>query len=187
MSDGVRIAWEHAFSIAGEIAAELGPHVAELKCVGSVRRKRETCGDIEFVARPKMATDLAGDTYPILDEIEACLAQIGPRTKGGDRMLQIKDIFGLRGLKLDLYLVWGQSSWGSQLAIRTGPWELGRHCMIEMRKNGYEHEDGCARRIETKEVVPTETEEAFFALAGVPCVAPSRRDALMESIKGGRV
>jgi hypothetical protein len=31
--------------------------------------------------------------------------------------------------------------------------------------------------LDRSEVIPTETEEAFFALAGVPCLHPRERDA----------
>jgi hypothetical protein len=55
-----------------------------------------------------------------------------------------------------------------------------------LAKNGYRHVDG---RIERDGVVvPADTEEEFFRLAGLPCEKPAARDALIQKIlRGGTV
>ncbi len=185
---GFKMEWKHAYSIAQEISEHLKPHVIELKCVGSVRRKKPEVGDIEFVCRPQMQTDLVGGAYPILDVIEKALGEIGTRRMGDQRLLAYGDIYGFKGLKLDLFVCWPPASFGSLVAIRTGPWELSKHAMTMLDRNGYKHTLGHIERKDTGAVVAADTEERFFELAGIPCVVPSKRQELIDTIlKGGRV
>jgi len=54
------------------------------------------------------------------------------------------------------------------------------------REFGIVHSHGHAIRWETREIVPTETEAQFFALAQVECLPPEERDALADLlVKGG--
>jgi len=50
--------------------------------------------------------------------------------------------------------------------------------MRRLIDRGYVHRDGHVIHEATRDVVPTETEEQFFALADLPCVLPNRRDRL---------
>ena len=129
MSAGLRLEWQHAFGLAKELSEHLAPHVVESKCVGSVRRRQPTVGDLEFVCRPHMQADLAGDEFPILDVIEQAMAEIAVRLQGGQRALSYTELFGLKGLKLQLFVCWPPASWGSLVAIRPGPWELSKHAV----------------------------------------------------------
>lgn len=181
MSAGVRLTREDAYALAEEVSERLSPHVLELKVVGSVRRQRKTVGDIEFLARPVMNGDLFGGETPALEWLLAALATMGSITKAGERMMQVTDLFGRADLKLDLFLCWRPASWGSLLAIRTGPADLGRYVVTVMQRHGHRHVDGHAETLDGKRV-STDTEERFFALAGVPCVPPSQRDALIERL-----
>jgi hypothetical protein len=125
-----------------------------------------------------MHADLFGGQMPVLDPIRAVMRQLGTWVKGGDRMMQVTDLLGRPGLTLDLYLVHPPSAWGSQLAIRTGPAELGHYVVTACRRFGFRHDNGYAQRLYTGERVPTDTEDQFFALAQVPCVPPQERDEL---------
>lgn len=183
---GFKLAWEHAVAIAKDVSDLLAPHVLESKCVGSVRRKKPEVSDIEFVCRPQMQTDLAGDEYPILDVIEKALGEHAKRRMGDKRMLGYGDLFGLKGLKLELYVCFPPASFGSLVAIRTGPWELSKHAMSMLLRRGYEHRNGHVER--NGKIVPADDEEAFFELAGIPCVPPTARPALIKKIlQGGHV
>lgn len=75
------------------------------------------------------------------------------------------------------------------MAIRTGPAELSKYCVTAMRERGLKHDRGQVREAVTGNLRPTETEEAFFELAGVEIVPPARRenqaDALWAAL-GGR-
>lgn len=183
MSVGTRIPWDQAYDLAKTVSEELQSAVARSKCVGSVRRRKPTCGDVEFVIEPHYQEDLVGGKYPIIDAIQAALEELGTWVKGKHKMMQVTDLLGVEGVKLDLYVVTPPAQWGSIVAIRTGPWDLGKYVMWKMREHGYRHRKGHAERLDTGELVPTPEEQDFFALADVPCVAPAKRDGLLESLK----
>ena len=180
MSRGERIPWEEAYAIASEVAAHLEPWCRRLKCVGSVRRRRPTCSDVEFVAEPHSSTDLLGEQTPLVEPIRDAMLQLGTWVKGGDRMMVVTDLLSRPGLKLDLYLVLPPAAWGSTVAIRTGPADLGRYVVTACRDRGYRHKNGHAVRSGVR--VPTDTEEQFFALAGAECLPPHQRDAQAERL-----
>lgn len=177
MSVGGLIPFEDAYRLAEQAAADLAPTLEQLKAVGSLRRKRPQVGDIEFLARPFFQEDLlGGEAQPLLDDVRRVLHEIGRWIQGGDRAMRIGDLYGNEGVRLELYLVHPPAAWGSMLAIRTGPADLGKYCVSAMKRRGFYHDSGHARRLGTHEVVPTETEEQFFELAGVPCLRPMHRD-----------
>lgn len=183
MSIGTRIPWDEAYEIARQVSHKLEPAVQRSKCAGSIRRRRPDIGDVEFVIEPHYQADLVGGRYPIIDEIQKVADELGTWVKGANKMMQVTDLLGHEGLKLDLYLVIEPAQWGSILAIRTGPWKLGKYVVSKMREHGYRHRNGHAERIRGDELVPTPEEKDFFALAEVPCVAPAKRDGLLESLK----
>ena len=194
MSLGARMSFEDAYELGEEAAAMLRPTLDFLKAVGSLRRKRTKIGDIEFLARPRSSPDLWGGPSTIhLLEVQAAMRTLGTWTRGGSRMMQVTNLLGREGTRLELYLVHpprcecrdcphGPAAWGSMLAIRTGPEDLGRYCVTRMRKLGYRHKHGHARRTGSEELVPTDTEEAFFELAGVQCLPPRLRDEQAASL-----
>lgn len=164
----------------------LEPFAAEIAPAGSVRRRRTQVGDLELVIRPNMHPDLFGGETPELEPLHRALNELGNRIKGGDRYVRI-DLGKMGDLPLfalDVFIVHPPAQWGSILAIRTGPWDLSKHVVSKMKANGYRHKDGHARRSDTGELVPTPTEEAFFALAGVEYVEPHERDSLAERLLG---
>ena len=177
MSFGPRIPRAEALALAHEVMERLRPTVARVQIAGSVRRRQKTVGDIELVAEPHFNGDLFGGETPVTEPVRAALRELGTWVKGGERMMQVTDLLGREGVRLDLYLAHPPAQWGSTLAIRTGPADLGQYCMTAMRPRGYRHRDGQAVRIDTGELVPTPEEEDFFRLAGVPCLPPERRDA----------
>lgn len=186
MSTGTALSWEEAYRLAEDVSKELRPHVVRIKAAGSLRRRRPTCGDLEFVVEPHMAAaDLFGTLAPVVAPIRAALEQLGTWVKGGERMMQVTDLLGRNGLKCEVYLCHPPAQWGSILAIRTGPYELGRHAVTVMQKFGFKHDEGHAVEVKTGATVATPTEEAFFRLAGLPCWAPAYRDNLYARIKAG--
>ena len=180
-SGGFGIPWDEAVHIAAEVSAHLEPWCQRSKCVGSVRRKRPNCGDIEFVIEPHFSEDLLGNKEPLTEPVRAALEKIGAWVKGGDRQMVITDALGTPHLRLEVFLVHPPAQWGSILAIRTGPPDLNAYMMKALRTRGYRHVDGCVKRGD--EVLPTETEEQFFGLVAVPCVAPTKRDELAQWLK----
>ena len=192
MSTGSRLTFEDAYELYQEAVEKLRPTLEHLEAVGSLRRERMTIGDIEFLARPHSSPDLFGCPTTIhLQEVRDAMHHLGTWVKGGSRMMQITDLLGREGVRLELYLVHppgckcsdcphGPAAWGSMLAIRTGPEELGRYCVTRMRARGYRHEHGQVRK--NGITTPTPTEEDFFELAGVPCLAPQLRDDQSEAL-----
>lgn len=185
MGSGSGVPWAEGYQVAKEVAAYLAPYVVRAKCVGSVRRRRPTVSDVEFVAEPFMQADLLGDKTPDLPPIWRACADLGTVAKQGERYVQVVNVFGHAGLKLDLFLVHPPAQWGSLVAIRTGPAALSRLCVTRMRDLGMKHTDGRVVSVATGETVPTPTERDFFEVAGVPYVPPARRDKLLERHTGG--
>ena len=172
---------EHAQWIADHLLERLEPHLKRVVVAGSIRREIPTVGDIEIVGEPHLNGDLfdVGGT-PILEGLRAELRSIGRIVKGGDRYIRTHltkpDVYA------DIFLVSPPAQWGSILAIRTGPSTLSQHAVTKMKDNGYVHMNGHVRSIDTGEVVPTETEEQFFSLAGLTCPLPRHRDHLAKLV-----
>src|SRR3990172_4877135 len=104
MSTGPRVSLHEAMELAKEVSRRLTPLTARLKWVGSVRRRKETVGDIEFLAEPVMHEDLFGGQTPVIEPVRDVMHQMGTWVKGGERMMQVTDLLGRPGLKLDVYL-----------------------------------------------------------------------------------
>lgn len=182
LSEGPRFPFEVAYATAEEVSERLSPTLERLKAVGSLRRRRPSVGDLEFLAVPFFDEDLfGGDPKPCLDPVRLVLRELGTWVKGGDRFMQVKDLLGTEGLSLDLYLAHPPAEWGSLEAIRTGPRLLGLLCMMRLAQNGYTHQGG--RVLKSGKLVPTPTEEDFFGLAGIECLPPNQRDAQAAQLK----
>lgn len=185
MSDGRRIPFDEAFTLAKKVAAELRPVVVRSKAVGSLRRRKPHVSDIEFVVEPKMVpSDLFGNKTPRVEPVRKVLQEIGTWIKGGERYMAVTDLYGADGVRLDVFLVSPPAQWGSQVAIRTGPADLGKHCMVKLKENGMRHTDGHVEKV-GGELVPTPDEKDFFRLAGVKYVPPARRDSLAWDVVTG--
>jgi DNA polymerase/3'-5' exonuclease PolX len=167
---------------AAAMYSALESHAARLIVVGSVRRERRYCNDVEIVVEPHMAEDLLGERTALIEPLHHQLREMGQWRKGGDRWVQIEDVFGHVGVGLDVAIVHPPAQWGSIVAIRTGPWQLGKYCVSKMRARGFRHELGHVVSVKTSALIPTPHEDNFFELAGVPNVAPSQRDALAQRL-----
>ncbi len=187
MSTGRLVPFAEAYVLAEHASQHLSRHVVRLKAVGSVRRRRDFVGDLEFLVEPRMIdADLFGTKAPDVEPLKAALLQLGTWVKGGTRQMVITDFNGREGLKLELYLCHPPAQWGSLLAIRTGPWELSREAVSKMRALGRRHVDGHVLNA-GGETTPTPTEEAFFAAAGLPCLPPRARDQFAGELQAGKV
>lgn len=165
--------------LAEAVVEEIRGCVKRIEIAGSVRRKRPQVNDIEIVAEPYMNEDLfSRDGTPVLGELMVKLHHLGMVKKAGQRFIQVADLYEREGLTLDLFLVHPPATWGAILAIRTGPAILGQYVVTKCRDFGYQVRDGQARVIETGQVVPTDTEEQFFALADLNLHPPEHRDDL---------
>ena len=177
MSTGTRMSFDEALAIARTAHERVTPHVKRAKAVGSLRRRRREVGDLELLVEPRLIdADLFGTPKPDLDALRAEVLGWSSWVKGGDRMWQVTDVLGVEGVTLDLYFVWPPAEWGSLLAIRTGPWQLGRIAVTRLRDAGTPHVDGHVPGH------PTPTEADFFRLAGLECRPPHERDRYAEEL-----
>ena len=117
-----RIPLARAAQLAAAVRDELAPGCERLSVAGSIRRRKETIGDLEIVAIPKVRVDLLGkfmgtDLNVILSDLE--LSKRLERVRGGDRQRQYK-IVKADNFILDLFIVTAET-FGCQMLIRTGP------------------------------------------------------------------
>lgn len=181
MSQGGPFAFSVALDWARTLVEDLAPVVARVKVAGSLRRRREWVRDIELVVEPKLITVPGLDLFsgpqqaPDIDSIRKVIGEWGTIAKGGDRYIQVMHVLGIRDLKVDVFLAHAPASWGSLLAIRTGPSALAKEAVTRMKRYGRYHVDGRVLVAATSEEFPTPTEEEFFAAAGLRMVAPHRR------------
>lgn len=188
MSAGRKLDRGEALELARKAREILAPCVARLELAGSLRRGAERVGDVEFVATPVTERDFFGNsTALVLHPLRKTLRGIGTWVKGGTRMMQIRDVLGREGFKLEVYLVSPPAEWGSILAIRTGPKDLSAACVSRMLPRGLSHSKGRVVLRETGETLPTPREEDFFRYADVPFVAPEEREDLARTILADRL
>ena len=161
----------------------LRPLCARVQVAGSLRRELPSVGDIEFVVEPRRVPDLFGTGAPDLAPIAALARSWGTLIRDGDRQ---KTILCPDRVTLELWIVHAPASWGSILAIRTGPASLAREAVTRMPARGYRHVDGYVLDA-TRGRVPTETEEQFFAAAGLPCLPPPTRSDWVRHLPSGAV
>jgi len=171
---------ERAEFLAGHLVKRISPFLKRVEIAGSIRRKVEVVGDIEIVAVPVMNTDLFQEqATPVLDPLRLELQKIGRLVKNGNRYIRVHltkpDVYA------DIFIVWPPATWGSILAIRTGPHDLGKYVVTKCRERGFIHKDGHAVK-EDGTPVATDTEEQFFALAGLECPKPEHRDHLAGQV-----
>lgn len=178
MSNGTRLPFAQALAIAQRLVLDVTPVVDRVKVAGSLRRRKPDVGDIELVVQPRQIHDLGG-SVPDVEAVRAVARSWAAdgMVAGKDRKLRVELPDGIAA---ELYLVHPPAQWGSILAIRTGPAQLGPLVMSALRLRGYEHVGGHVERLDTREVVSTATEEEFFALAGMRCLPPSRRAELIS-------
>lgn len=194
MADGTRLLLEEARKRARRLQHELRSVTIRCLIVGSVRRRRDTVGDLELLVEPKkQGATLFGDPgAPDLDAVRDVVHRWGDVKKDGDRMQQVvlPD-----GVQAEVYLVHPPASWGTLQAIRTGPAELGRRAVTRLRERGRRSLDGAVwEKLDADEGMPdtgrvfvdddgarwrrveTPTEQEFFHLAGLELVPPWKRD-----------
>lgn len=173
-----RMQLREALAIAETVLDRLRPVIARGVIVGSLRRERPDVGDIELLVEPIATPTLFGEPDSDSDAIRRRVElDVGHVRMGGSRHLRAA-LYDEPAIAVEIFIRRAPAAWGSLLAIRTGPAELGAVAMRRLRDRGYVHIDGHVIVESTRATVPTETEEQFFALADLPCVLPNRRDRL---------
>ncbi|MGH3241812.1 MAG: DNA polymerase/3'-5' exonuclease PolX [Spirillospora sp.] len=165
-SAGERVLIDAAAGIADEIVAVLSelPQVERVVYAGSLRRMRETIGDVDVLAASR-------DPRPIMEAFTA-LPFVAEVVAGGDKKTSIRTA---KGLQVDLRVV-PPESWGAALQYFTGSQahnirtrEIAVKASLKLSEYGlFDAESG--------ELVVSETEEEVYERLGLPWVHPALRE-----------
>lgn len=145
-----RIPREQALKLAEELIALLGPFCERLEILGSIRRQRETIGDIELLAIPKtdenLQTDLFGEQVasPLdllhihVDELQHEIG-IGKRIddQGRQRWGKRFKAAVYKGFPVNLFVCKPPAQFGVLKLIRTGSAEFSHRLMIPVERGGW--------------------------------------------------
>lgn len=164
-----------AMPVAAKVLDLLRPWTTRAEIAGSIRRLRPTVKDIEIVAVPiDVPLDLFGkETRPASAEIREIAADWGRLVKGGEKYIQVADVFG-SGMTVDLFLVTPPAEWGPIFAIRTGPADFSQMLVTRIKGRLWRCAEGHVVD-EKGEPVPCPTEADFFAAARVDYLPPEAR------------
>lgn len=152
--------------IAQEILAGLSqlPGVSKWAAAGSLRRMRETIGDIDLL----VAADDAGpimDYFCHLPQVETILGQ-GP-TKSSVTLVN--------GLKADLRVL-PAGRWGTLLSYFTGSKDHNVRLRELALKRGLSLNEHGFRPVSGGDEILCETEEAVYQMLGLPYILPTLRE-----------
>ena len=156
-----------AQNVADELLAALSkvPGVTKVTPAGSLRRGKETVGDIDLlVAGPGAEAALeVFVTHPKAHEV------LGR----GANKASIK--YGLEGIQVDLRAL-PEESYGAALQYFTGSKEHGVAIRARAQKLGLTLNEYSLSRVDTKQVVASATEEEIYDALGLPCIPPELRE-----------
>ncbi|HEV8359452.1 MAG TPA: helix-hairpin-helix domain-containing protein [Candidatus Thermoplasmatota archaeon] len=188
-SIGRRVMLPEAHHAAEDVLAALEPHAAKIAMAGSLRRRRDTVGDLDFVAVPKARS---GEALR-----KALLGLAGAEAlAAGERKTSVRLI---SGLQVDLRVMapeeFGAAMMyftGSKahniklrgLALRKG-WRLNEYGLFEVEQPPKPRGKQAAKGEEEREPklgqrIAGATEEDVYAKLGLPYIAPEIREDLGE-------
>ncbi len=154
MSKG-RLQLAAARALADKIVAELAPACDRLVVAGSIRRGEVEVGDIEILCQPRPAANRSLGLLPGLADLDSSGWSIDPvleQLVAAGRLSRLNNGRVHRrfeavktGAQVDLFVVTDPTTWGVQLAIRTGPADLSRQ-LVTRRCDGGLLPDHCEIR-----------------------------------------
>lgn len=174
----VNLPLKQAQNLSDKITAALSPGCQRIQSAGSVRRQKETIGDLEIVCIP--SPTLRTGAGPSLDDIIDDLIDNGRLERGDKNGKKFKNFLipAVPGLKLDLFIPTIET-WGVIFTIRTGSAEFSQKLVTQQSKGGFLPNDLRVKdgRIWRGDVaLPTPNEEDVFKLLGW-WIEPERRTA----------
>jgi hypothetical protein len=135
-----RIILGQAWRIAERIKEHLAPHCELIEMAGSVRRRQQEVGDIEFVLIPRIRENLLGEPDGGGTDLDAQLradvrdGRLHPPILDGEKQKRF-ELVGRGGLTLELFIV-DPVRWGVAMAIRTGPALFSKALVTERSRGG---------------------------------------------------
>jgi DNA polymerase (family 10) len=156
-----------AYGVADELTVFLKtiPGVETVTPAGSLRRGKETVGDLDLlVTGPDAEAALEPFTkHPKVHEVLA---------KGANKA-SVK--FGLEGLQVDLRTL-PKESYGAALQYFTGSKEHSIPLRARAQKMGMTLSEYSLSRVDTKEIIARETEEQIYEALGLRWIPPELRE-----------
>jgi DNA polymerase (family 10) len=156
-----------AYGVADELAAYLQevPGVESVVPAGSLRRGKETVGDLDLLATGPGA-EAAMEKFVTHPRVQEVLGR-------GPNKASVK--FGLEGLQVDLRAL-PKESYGSALQYFTGSKEHSVALRSRALKMGMTLSEYSLARLDTKEIVARETEEQIYEALGLAYIPPELRE-----------
>ena len=163
---GDRVRLDIALKLAEELIAGLSEckAIQELTYCGSLRRMRETIGDIDILAASK-------DVEAVMNAFDA-LALVERTIARGDTKMSV--ITG-KGVQVDLRVV-PHDAWGAALIYFTGSKAHNIKIREMAVKRGWKLSEYGLFKVETDKKMVAKTEEAVYAKFGLPWIPPTLRE-----------
>ncbi|KAB2384639.1 DNA polymerase/3'-5' exonuclease PolX [Actinomadura montaniterrae] len=165
-SSGERVLVDAAAGVADEIVAALSalPQVERCMHAGSLRRMRETIGDVDVLAA-------STDPHPIMEAF-AALPLVAEVIVGGDKKTSIRTD---RGLQVDLRVV-PPESWGAALQYFTGSQAHNIRTREIAVKAGLKLSEYGLFDADSGDLIVSSTEEEVYERLGLPWIHPALRE-----------
>ncbi|GAA0370490.1 DNA polymerase/3'-5' exonuclease PolX [Actinoallomurus spadix] len=163
-SQGERALIDVATELATEIVAALSPLAGRCAVAGSLRRRRETIGDIDILA----TADDSGPLMAAFTPLPFVTEVIG----SGETKTSVRT---LKGLQVDLRVV-PPESWGAALQYFTGSKAHNVRTREIAVRAGLKLSEYGLFSVETGELIVSATEEDVYARLGLPWIPPPLRE-----------
>jgi DNA polymerase (family X) len=164
---GGRVLIDVAMELAEEIVATLTP-LAERCCyAGSLRRMRETIGDIDILAAAPSSAELM-ETFATLPYVTEVIVR-------GEKKTSIRTGARGQGLQVDLRVV-PLESWGAALQYFTGSKAHNVRIREIAVRAGLKLSEYGLYEVESGELVVSATEEEVYGRLGLPWIPPTLRE-----------
>ncbi len=163
---GDRVQLNVALALAEELVAGLAESkaVEEVTHCGSLRRMRETIGDVDVLA----ASDDVEAVMNAFDELE----MVGRTIARGDTKMSV---ITLKGVQVDLRVV-PHDAWGAALIYFTGSKAHNIKIREMAVKRGWKLSEYGLFATKTNRRIAAKTEEAVYAKLGLPWIPPTLRE-----------
>ncbi|GIH06339.1 DNA polymerase/3'-5' exonuclease PolX [Rhizocola hellebori] len=164
-NDTGRVLINAAMDVAEEIIADLKkvPGTLRITYAGSLRRMKESIGDVDILAA-------AEDSSALMEKFaKTPLSEV--IVKGPSKT----SIRTARGFQVDLRVV-PEKSWGAALMYFTGSKEHSVALRTKCVHKGLKLSEYGLYRVETDELLASDTEEAVYKQLGLPWIPPTLRE-----------
>lgn len=146
--------------IAKEIIVKLSPYCSQIQIAGSVRRRKPTVNDLDFVLVPNDLWNLHAE-----------LMKLGQMKMSGSKILRVM----VGSIQVDVYVA-NEDTWATLLLIRTGSAENNIRLAKLAKKRGWHlAASGDGLFDERGERIAGDSEESIFKALGLKYKEPWER------------